>query len=481
MVTFSKLLDGVAYDSVADISGLKIKGVSNDSRKVKEGDLFVCMGGAEDDGHAHALEAQMLGAAAIVAERETESSLPTAIVTNSRRAYSKICQNFFENPHKKLKIVTIIGTNGKTTTSYMTEHLLKNVGYKTGVIGTLGYKILDEKHETDLTTPDSYAINRILARMVRAGVEIAIMEVSAHAIAQDRLYGITSDISIFTNISEDHLDYFCDFRHYYDTKLSFFKKENTKSAIVNSDDVMGRELYKSAEIPIITYGIDEPSDVFALDIESKEGGTSFIVNVFDEIYEMFLPMYGKYNVYNAIAAITLVKLLKVPMPVICENLQKLPPIPGRFNVFNYKNAKIIVDFAHTPDGLEKLLDAAREISEGKVVLVFGCGGERDKIKRPLMGKIAARLADRVILTEDNSRREAPSEIIADIAGGMMESGNFEIVPDRREAVEYAAGLLCDGDVLVVAGKGAEKYIERGDRRIKYSDVDEALLLSRGEK
>ncbi|OKZ43047.1 MAG: hypothetical protein BHV68_04860 [Bacteroidales bacterium 43_8] len=219
------------------------------------------------------------------------------------------------------------------------------------------------------------------------------------------------------------------------------------------DDNLGRELYKTLEMPIISYGIDEPSDVFAMEIKRKPRGTSFIVNVFDEIFELFMPLYGKYNVLNALSAITLLKTLKVPLPIIAESLQKLPPIPGRFNIFSYKNAKIIVDFAHTPDGLDNLLRTARTLTRGKMITVFGCGGNRDKGKRKKMGEIAARLSDAVIVT----------------------------VEERREAVEFAASLLSDGDLLVVAGKGAEKYIERNGRRVRYSDVDEAIALSRGER
>lgn len=481
MITIEKLFENVSYTSSADISKIKIKGIATDSRQVKDGDLFVCIKGKDDDGHKHALEAQMLGAVAILAEHATESGLPTAIVTNSRQSYSKICQNFFEKPHLKLKIVSIVGTNGKTTTSYIAEHLLKSAGYKTGVIGTIGYKILDETYEADLTTPDSFTLNRLFRKMVRAGVEIAVMEVSAHAIAQDRLYGITSDISIFTNVSPEHLDYFCDFSQYYDTKLSFFKNGMTKSAIVNVDDNLGRELYKTLDMPIISYGIDEPSDVFAMEIKRKPRGTSFIVNVFDEIYELFMPLYGKYNVLNALSAITLLKTLKVPLPIIAESLQKLPPIPGRFNIFSYKNAKIIVDFAHTPDGLDNLLRTARTLTRGKMITVFGCGGNRDKGKRKKMGEIAARLSDAVIVTEDNSRTEPLTNIISDIMEGVKGNGKVFIVEERREAVEFAASLLSDGDLLVVAGKGAEKYIERNGRRVRYSDVDEAIALSRGER
>lgn len=481
METLAKLLTGVDYTGAADFGEIKIKGVATDSRRVKEGDLFICIRGTNSDGHRYALEAQMLGAAAVVAEKSTESGLPTVIVTNSRQAYSKICQNFFKNPNLSLKIVTVVGTNGKTTTSYIAEHLLKSAGYKTGVIGTIGYKILDTAYEADLTTPDSFVLNRLLAKMVQAGVEIVIMEVSAHAIAQDRLFGIKSDISIFTNLSQDHLDYFGTFEAYSDTKLSFFTNGCTKSAIVNTDDGLGGKIFKSVKMPIISYGIDEPSDVFAIDIRRTDKGSSFVINLFDEIYEMSTPLYGKHNVYNVLAAVTLAKLLKVPTPLIAESLQKLPRISGRFNIFLYKNAKIVVDFAHTPDGLRNLLIASRPLAKGKLVLVFGCGGNRDAGKRRIMGDIASRLADTVIVTEDNSRNEETRDIIAEIMKGIKSVVNVFKIENRREAIRYAAGLLGDGDLLVIAGKGAEEYIEKKGRRVKFSDIAEVTALTRGDK
>lgn len=480
METLGNLLQGVEYSCEKTCGDIKVSCVTCDSRKVREGDLFVCIEGSDTDGHLHALEAQMLGASAIVAERNTESSLPTAIVTNSRRAYSNICQNFFKNPQNELKIVSIVGTNGKTTTCYVAEHLIRGAGYKTGIIGTLGYKIEEKEYECDLTTPDSFSFNRILRKMVQAGVEIVLCEVSAHAIAQDRLYGIISDISIFTNISHEHLDYFGTFKAYYDTKLSFFTSGATRSAIINADDELGRNIIKEAKIPMLTYGIDEPSDVFAVDIEGSERGTKFIINLFDELYELNSPLFGKHNVYNGLAAVTLAKLLKVPTPIIADNLQKLPQIPGRFNVFSYKNAKIIVDFAHTPDGLSNLINAARPLTANKIVLVFGCGGDRDKTKRPVMGKIATELADVVIVTEDNSRGEETTNIIYDILKGVKPCDNLYIVNDRKEAVRYGASLLRDGDTLILAGKGAENYIERKNAKIKYSDIVEATALSKGE-
>lgn len=481
MVTLAELLKGVNYNGAENSADLKIGGLTCDSRKVKAGDLFVCMRGDGDDGHAHALEAQMLGAAAIVAEENTESSLPTAIVTNSRQSYSIICQNYFKNPQNELKIVTVVGTNGKTTTCHIAARLLAAAGYKTGIIGTLGYQILEKEYKSDLTTPDSFNFCRILRKMVQAGVEVVLCEASAHAIAQDRLYGIKSDISIFTNVSIDHLDYFGTFQQYSDTKLSFFISGCTRSAIVNSDDALGRRICREAKIPILTYGIDEPSDVFAIDITPKDDGTSFIINLFDEIYDLNSPFYGKHNVYNVLAAVTLAKLLKVPTAIIADILQKMQPVAGRFNVFPYKNAKIIVDFAHTPDGLENLLNAVKSLYPKKTLLVFGCGGDRDKTKRPLMGKIAAEKADVVIITEDNSRSEETEEIIAEIKNGIEKNRNdVYVVPDRKEAVEFAASMLNEGDVLVIAGKGAEEYIERKGVKTRYSDLAEATFLSKGD-
>lgn len=480
MFILSELLQGADYQSKSDIAKISIGGITTDSRKVKEGDLFICVKGAADDGHKHVLEARMLGAAAVVSEIDTECGLPQIKVTNSRETYSIICQNFFKNPKNDLKIVTIVGTNGKTTTSYILEHLLRKAGYKTGVIGTIGYKINDEMTEADLTTPDSYLLNRLLRKMVSAGVEIVIIEASAHAIAQGRMYGLKSDITIFTNITQDHLDYFGTFEAYSNTKLSFFLSGYTKSAIVNSDDEYGRKILNTAKIPMVSYGIDEPSDVFAIDIQCKKDGTSFIINLFDELYQIKSPLYGKHNVYNVLAAVTLAKMLKVSTPLIAESLRQMQPVSGRFNIFSYKNAKIIVDFAHTPDGLANLLKAARPLCKNKLYLVFGCGGDRDRGKRPKMGAIAEALADEVYVTEDNSRSEDTESIIGEITGGMKDPDNVHTVADRREAINLVLSLLGGGDVAVISGKGAEKYIEKKGRRVKFCDIDYVGALCDGD-
>ncbi|MEG1613636.1 MAG: UDP-N-acetylmuramoyl-L-alanyl-D-glutamate--2,6-diaminopimelate ligase [Clostridia bacterium] len=482
MVKLFELMQGIDIIDTPKNLNIEIKGVAIDSREVKEGDLFICIRGKQADGHEHVLEAEMLGASAVIAERDVITNLPTIKVTNSRRAYSKIAQNYYNNPILSMKFVTVVGTNGKTSTSVIIEHLLSSAGYKTGLIGTLGYKILDKMLEADLTTPDPMQLNRLFHKMKQAGVEIVIAEVSAHAIALDKLYGIKSDICIFTNLSQDHLDFFNTYEDYANTKLSYFSKDKIRAAIINSDDKLGREIIKQANFPFITYGIDEPSDVFAIDITNKSCGTSFIINLFDEIYEINSPLYGKHNLYNMLAAITLAKMLKMPTSAIDKSIQKLAQIEGRFNIFPHKNGKVIIDFAHTPDGLRNLLLTARSLTEGKIILVFGCGGNRDVTKRPIMGEIAGRLADIVVVTSDNPRFEEPINIINEIAPSVRENNSeVYIYESRKEAIRFAIEMAEPSDTVIIAGKGAEEYIDIKGKKLKYSDTCEVKSVLRGEQ
>lgn len=480
MASLKQLLAGVEKVSVPE-KDVQIKGIATDSREVKEGDLFICLVGGRTDGHDYVLEAQMLGAAAIVAEHDVDSGLPVAKVTNSRRAYSKICQNFFNNPLSAMKFVAVIGTNGKTSTTYIIDHILTEAGYKTGVIGTLGYKILDKTYEAELTTPDPLPLNKLFFKMKQAGVEIVIAEVSAHAIALEKLWGIKADVSIFTNLTQDHLDFFGDFDSYARTKMSFFTPEHTRATIVNADDKYGRQIVKNAKIPVVTYGILEPSDVFAIDIAHTDKGVSFIINLLDEIYEVGCPLFGRHNVYNVLAAATLAKMMSICTPQICLALQNMPEIEGRFNIFLHKKGKVVVDFAHTPDGLENLLKAAREMCGGRLITVFGCGGNRDAKKRPVMGDIAGRMSDVIVLTSDNPRFEEPMEIIAQIEPSARAVNNeVYVIENRKSAIRFAMGLAREGDITVIAGKGGEKYTEIRGKKIKYSDISEVKAAVRGE-
>lgn len=478
----SELLQGLKTVSMPQNTDIEIKGIAIDSRVVKEGDLFICIKGSNDDGHNHALEAEMLGAAAIVAEHSVESSLPTVIIDNSRCGYSKISQNFFKNPILSMKFVTVVGTNGKTSTSIILNNLLTNAGYKTGLIGTLGYKIIDKNINADLTTPDPFMLNKLFYKMKQAGVEIVIAEVSAHAIALQKLYGIKSDVCIFTNVSQDHLDFFNDFENYANTKLSFFTPEHIRLAVVNSDDKYGQIIAKNARIPVITYGIDEPSDVFAINIENGESGTTFIINLFDEIYELKTTLFGKHNLYNVLGAVTVAKMLSISTACIAENLQNMPMIEGRFNIFMHKKGKIVVDFAHTPDGLQNLLLSARPLTSGRIITVFGCGGNRDRTKRSIMGDIAGRLSDFVILTSDNPRFEEPMDIINDILPSVIAvNDNVLAIENRKEAIRRAVELMNDGDMVIVAGKGGETHTEIKGKKFKSSDISEVKAIIRGEQ
>lgn len=478
MKKISELLTGIAECNL----DINIKDISIDSRKVKEGDLFICISGLNDDGHKHSIEAEMLGAAAIVCEKEVESNLPQIIVKNSREAYAIISKNFFESAIDSLKFVAVVGTNGKTSTATILNCILTEAGYKTGQIGTLCYKILDKEIEADMTTPDPYTLHKLFYKMKKSGVEIVISEVSAHAIYHRKLLGCIADIAIFTNVSQDHLDFFKDMEAYSATKMSYFNKNMVKMAVINSDDGIGRKIIAKKLIPTISYGINDPADVFAIDIKHTLKGTGFVINLFDNVFEISSPLFGVHNVYNVLAAITAAKLLSVPSLVILKAVEELKEIDGRFNILTYKGGRIVVDFAHTPDGLENLLKASKDITSGNLYAVFGCGGNRDKGKRIIMGRLAAKYADFVILTSDNPRYEEPMDIIMDIAEGVAEITNkYALIEDRKEAIAFAVERMAEGDTVVIAGKGGEKYTEIKGKKYKSDDLSEVKDFIRGRK
>lgn len=462
------LLEGVEVltwnaSAETDVHDIKI-----DSRTVENGDLFVCLVGNDADGHDFASAVSERGGL-IVAEHALPIKTNYVVVENTRKAYSIIAQNFFGNPAKHLRIVGVVGTNGKTSTSHILEQILTYSGIRTGLIGTLGYSFAGEREDATLTTPDPYKFNQILAEMLSKGAEVVVTEVSAHAIALQKLFGIRTEMTIFTNVTQDHLDYFKTFEEYAKTKLSYFTAQNTELAIVNLDDAYGKKLQDAAEIPVVTYGLESPAEVFAIDVRPKMDGISFVLNLFDEILDVSSPLYGYFNVYNLIAAIIAAKLMSVPSDAILKAVRRIREIDGRFNILKSPKGMIIIDYAHTPDGLRNLLSSARMITKGQLITVFGCGGNRDRTKRPVMGKIASEYSDFVVLTSDNPRDEEPIDIIHDIEKGVR--GSCKAIVNRADAITYAMQEMMEGDTVVIAGKGAEKYIEvRGERR-KYSDYD----------
>lgn len=476
----SGLLEQISYERTHGFRDEEIAGIGTDSKHVMQGDLFVCFSGGEHDGHDYAAEAVAAGAVALVVEHELEIAVPQVIVKDGRSAATQIAAAFYGHPERKLKIVGITGTNGKTTTAHMLTSMLTADGKKCGNIGTLGIFYANKEVSPDLTTPDPSFLYKIFADMAESGVEYVVMEVSAHALYFGKTDGIFFDAAVFTNLTEDHLDFFHTMSAYAAAKEKLFEAGRSHFAVLNSDDEEGRKIAATCE-NAVCYGLENPAEVFAVDIRENFEGCSFVINLFDELYDMHLNMAGLHNVYNAMAAATCAKLLGVSVPVIAAGLAGMPRVSGRLEyVARANGADIFVDFAHTPDGLEKSLTALRRHCAGRLICVFGCGGNRDAIKRPIMGEIAARIADFSVLTSDNPRYEDPFDIILQIERGTRSvTDAYVIVVDRERAIEYALDMLQEGDVLLVAGKGGENYQEIMGVRHIYNDVTAIKKLLSG--
>lgn len=467
-----KLKDLLAGVDIIDVNiplNTEVKHICAHSDECKNGSLFFAMRGDSNDGNNYIHDALAKGCVAVVTQSSQSDIVPHIVVGDIRIAVGIIASNFYRKPHKKLKIVTVVGTNGKTTTANIIAHILTTAGKRVAVIGTLGAQIGERELPCNLTTPDPIDLHRLFCDAVEAGCEYAVIEVSAHAIHYNKTYGIIAEAAVFTNLSQDHLDFFGTMQQYADTKLAYFKGKNFKTAIVNTDDEMGLTISRSVQTSIKTYGLKTPSDTFAIDIVYRNNGTSFIVNSDDSIFEVKTKLIGEFNVYNSLAAIAACRFLGINIDRIIMAFMKLEPIKGRFNVLE-SGKKVIIDFAHTPDGLRNLLKAARKLCSGRLIAVFGCGGNRDTKKRPIMGKIAAEYADFIVITSDNSRDENPEDIIMQIEQGVQEvTSDYITIADRERAITYAIITASQQDLVVIAGKGGEEYMEVKGIKTPYSD------------
>ncbi|MFA6867082.1 MAG: UDP-N-acetylmuramoyl-L-alanyl-D-glutamate--2,6-diaminopimelate ligase [Clostridia bacterium] len=391
------------------------------------------------------------------------------VVTEIRKVMSSMSANFYNNSHKKLKIIGVVGTNGKTTTTCVLGQILRKANKKCAILGTLGVDYGDEKIETNLTTPDPIELHKIFFEAVKRNEEYVIMEVSAHAIFWQKMYGIQLYALIFTNISQDHLDFFGNMQNYSDTKLNYINSNNTKLAIINADSEHANKFRNDKSINKVFYGLNNPSDVFAVDICYKNGKSCYVINAFDDIFEINVPLLGEYNVYNVLGAVSCAFMMGIDKDSIIEALDNLEEIDGRYNILR-SDILVIIDYAHTPDGLKVLLESVKAFAEGDIISVFGCGGDRDKAKRPIMGEIAAKLSDYCVITSDNPRTENPVDIVESIEDGYKKiSDNYILIVDRKKAIQYAIKKANKGDVVVIAGKGTEPYIDIGGKKIPYSD------------
>lgn len=466
---------------ISKLNIIKIKGevdafinkIAINSLDVVYGTLFIAINGNDDDGNNYLLDAKLRGAVAVITERESDVDITQIIVSDVRAELNKIAYEYFKINLLKIKYIGIVGTNGKTTTSYILKSILENDGKSVGVIGTSGISYKNKFIAPELTTPDTVTLAETIVDMNNLGVEYLIMELSAHAIEQKRADFIKFDYLIFTNCTEDHLDYFNNMEFYSKVKASVFNKNKTKLAVVNIDDNEGRKIINSGKIKCVSYGIDNPSEVFSIDIKNLDNGTVFDMNLFDEILSLKFKYIGKFNVYNCMASAIVAYKIGASLNSIERGIENVKGLEGRMEfIESFNGAKIFIDYAHTPDGLENLLKEVKKITDNRLVLLFGCGGNREKEKRSKMGIIAGKYADFSILTSDNPRYEEPYSIISEIEKGIRQvSLNYITIENRYIATGYAIEFLKKGDVLVLAGKGAETYQEVMGVKTKYSDKE----------
>lgn len=452
-----------------------IHSIEMDSRKVTQGSLFICMQGFTVDGHDFAKEAVQNGAVALIVERPVNVDVPTIQVKDSQRAMAILADVFYQSPTNKLHLIGITGTNGKTTTTYLIDKIFEDAGRKTGRIGTINTKINGVEHEVANTTPESLALQKMFYEMVLGGTGTAIMEVSSHALHLGRVRGCDFDIALFTNLSQDHLDYHETMDAYKQAKGILFSqlgntysKNRKKYAILNHDDPASAYYRTITAAEVITYGIEKDANISAQQITLSSNGTSFMLCTPFGNEKITMKLMGMFSVYNALAACAACLVSGLSLAEIKSSLEQVEGVPGRFELIDEgQDFTVLVDYAHTPDSLLNVLKTIKEFANKKVFVVVGCGGDRDKLKRPLMGKISVQHADEAIFTSDNPRSEDPNDIIRDMTRHLQ--GNFKTIVDRKAAIEYAIEQAEPGDVILIAGKGHETEQIIGKQTYPFDD------------
>ncbi|RKP55266.1 UDP-N-acetylmuramoyl-L-alanyl-D-glutamate--2,6-diaminopimelate ligase [Cohnella endophytica] len=462
---------------------VRVLSLEADSRKAKPGNLFFCLPGHTVDGHDYAPQAVAAGASALVTTRELPLPIAQLVVPDTRQALAVLADYFYGKPSHALRPVGITGTNGKTTTTYLIEQIWADAGVSAGVIGTIETRYAGQSVPMSGTTPDVLELQRIFRSMADAGTERCVMEVSSHALEQGRVKGTRFRTAVFTNLTQDHLDYHGTMEAYEAAKGLFFSRlGNTYSnnpgernyAVLNADDDATKRFAKLTSAEVLTYGIDNAADIKASEVKITSMGTTFALETFLGNRQVSLRLVGKFNVYNSLAALGVAICEGIGLDDAIRSLERIPGVPGRVEpVDEDQDYAVIVDYAHTPDGLENVLNAVKELAKGEVICVFGCGGDRDKTKRPLMGRIASELADKLIVTSDNPRSEDPLAILQDIEAGLKDAGvapeRYELEPNRRSAIEKAVEMASPGDVVLIAGKGHETYQIIGDVTHDFDD------------
>ncbi|MBI5814486.1 MAG: UDP-N-acetylmuramoyl-L-alanyl-D-glutamate--2,6-diaminopimelate ligase [Nitrospinae bacterium] len=459
-----------------------VKGVCYNSKSTVPGGLFVAVKGAAADGHDYIMDAISKGALAVVAQKTPSVPLPGGaallIVEDSRGALAAIADWYYGSPTSEMSVTGVTGTNGKTTTTYIISAVMNAAGRACGKIGTIGYDSGGKTIPLDNTTPECLDVQRILRQMKDGGAVCCAMEVSSHALEQGRVNGVRFSTAVFTNLTQDHLDYHGSMEKYFEAKARLFAELSPRTAVINMDDPYGRRLVKMTSAPVITYGLSPEADVRAEDVTVSVDGVAMTLKTPSESIAVRSNLTGRHNVYNLLAAAAAACAEKVSLSSFAQGAAALACVPGRFErVDAGQPFAVIVDYAHTPDALEKTLTTARSLAEGKIITVFGCGGDRDRKKRPLMGRAAWTLSDHVVVTSDNPRTEDPEKIIEEILGGINReenrAGALEVIPDRREAIRAAARAAREGDLLLIAGKGHEDYQIVGRVKSHFDDREEA--------
>ncbi len=477
------LLSKLPTRAVRGSLDIEITSICYDSRKVNPGALFVAMRGGSVDGHQYINKAIEKGAAAVLVEEPAadEQNRTVIEVENTRVALAALAAFFYRQPALKLKLAGITGTNGKTTTTYLLKHICEKSVLRCGLIGTVRYEIGQEVVPSTHTTPESLDLQDLFAQMRDAGCKAAVMEVSSHALAQDRIRGIEFDAAVFTNLTQDHLDFHGSMQNYFDAKASFFSEHlpaQTKKqgvAVINIDDRYGIELCSriSKSVRVITYGVSNRAEFRASNFKTELAGSSYQLDAQERSYLVRLPLIGKFNIYNSLAAVAAASVLGIQPRAAVLALATAPSVPGRVQLVPAKrNYQVYVDYAHTDDALLNVLRTLRELNPHRLIVVFGCGGDRDRAKRPLMARAAEQLSDYAIVTSDNPRTEDPQAITRSIEKG-FQGGNYEVIIDRRAAIERAISLAGPRDIILIAGKGHETYQQFAHETLPFDDVQVA--------
>lgn len=483
-----ELIEHLDYKDLINFKNIDITGISYNSKTTKKGDIFVCLVGEHTDGHEYAQNAIENGAVALLVEKKLDVKIPQVVVSSTRHKIADIADRFYSSPSEGLNLIGITGTNGKTTVTHLIQKIFEENHQKCALIGTLGYKLSSDGEYRDAkhTTPQAPELQATL-RMIKdvEKIENVVMEVSSHALDQNRVGGCRFNGAVLTNLTQDHLDYHITMDNYFEAKALLFKglKEGN-FAVINADDNYAERFLSVVPegVKKYTYGVKNNADVMAKNIEFSMNGAEFTLVTKDREYPVNLHMNGMFSVYNVLAAVTTAIALGIDVQTSLKALQNVKGVAGRFEVV-VKKPLVIVDYAHTPDGLENVLNSAREITpkDGRLICLFGCGGDRDATKRPKMGAIAEKIADKIVITSDNPRSEDPQQIITDIIAGLksVAAEKVTVEPDRGKAIELLKTIANNNDVVVIAGKGHEDYQILKDRTIHFDDREQARKVFEG--